>query len=155
MSAIRVIPAHGEMAAVLAQLHALCFELLPETPWPEGALRSLLKAPGHMGFVAVGPGEEPTGFLLGRETGGDAELLTICVRPDSRRCGVARQLLAAFADALPAQTRIVLEVAVGNRAAIELYQSMRFVPVGRRPGYYGSGAEAQDALIYACEHRSE
>lgn len=155
MTAIRVISAHCEMAAVLAQLHALCFEALPETPWSEGALRSLLKAPGHLGFVAVGPDEEPVGFMLGRRTGSEAEVLTICVRPDRRRHGVARQLLGAFAEALPAQTRIVLEVAVGNRAAIELYQSMQFVPVGRRPGYYGSGAEAQDALIYAREHRIE
>lgn len=149
MAALRIAPAHAEMAPPLALMHAACFEPLPETPWSESALRSLLKAPGHLGFVAFDAGDEPAGFMLGRETGGDAEILTICVRPEFRRRGVARQLLDAFGAALPAETRIVLEVAEGNAAAIALYQSMQFEPVGRRPGYYGTGAQAQDALIYA------
>lgn len=152
---MRIVPADAAMAEPLALMHAACFEPLPETPWSEGALRSLLKAPGHLGFVAVGRDDEPAGFMLGRETGGDAEILTICVRPAYRRRGVARQLFGAFAAAVPAQTRLVLEVAVGNGPAIALYQSMQFVPVGRRPGYYGTGVQAQDALIYAREAGSE
>lgn len=151
MTGFEIVSAYPEMAEPLAELHKACFDPLPETPWSASAFRALLKVPGHQGLVALGPESAPMGFLLGRETGGDAEVLTVCVAPLCRRGGVARALLETFLAAIGPETRVVLEVAVENVAAIKLYQGMRFCAVGRRPEYYGSGGTTQDALIFARE----
>jgi ribosomal-protein-alanine N-acetyltransferase len=39
-------------------------------------------------------------------------------------------------------SNLFLEVADGNEAALDLYRALGAVPVGRRPSYYESGADA-------------
>lgn len=133
----------------LAQLHGLCFALLPESPWSAQAFRTILSLPTTRAFVVRHGGGEVSGLLVGQVASGEAELLTLCVAPGVRRGGVARELLTVFARSAGEQTKIVLEVAVDNRPAIALYESFGFAPVGRRPGYYAGREQRIDALIYA------
>ena len=79
----------------------------------------------------------------------EAEILTICTVPDRRRDGVGRYLLDAAAQAMKTAgaQRLLLEVAIDNRAAIRLYRAFRFVELGRRRGYYQGPQGAVDALI--------
>jgi len=89
------------------------------------------------------------GFILCRVMAGEAEILTLAVRPRSRRRGIARSLVET-ALALAAQTAgaMLLEVADDNPGALALYARIGFKTVGRRAGYYArSGVASVDAVV--------
>ena len=133
------------MAEVAAALHeASGFH----EPWNAHAFAELLAMPRTTGLLALA-GEEPAGLVLWRVAADEAEILTICTLPDRRRGGVGRQLLDGATQAMKAAgaQRLLLEVAIDNRAAIALYRSFRFVELGRRRGYYQGPRGAVDALI--------
>jgi [ribosomal protein S18]-alanine N-acetyltransferase len=133
------------MAEVAAALHeASGFH----EPWNAHAFAELLAMPGTAGMLALA-GEEPTGLVLWRIAADEAEILTICTLPDRRRGGVGRHLLLAATQAMKTAgaQRLLLEVAIDNRAAIRLYRTFRFVELGRRRGYYQGPQGAVDALI--------
>ena len=117
-------------------------------PWNAHAFAELLAMPGTAGVLALA-GEEPAGLMLWRVAADEAEILTICTLPGQRRSGVGRQLLDAAISAIRAAgaRRLLLEVAIDNRAAIALYRAFRFVELGRRRGYYQGPRGAVDALI--------
>ena len=136
-------------AAHLARLHGLCFTPLPETPWSESAFRTILGMPTTFALVARQDEIDASALLVGRMSVDEAEILTLCVAPVARRSGVARGMLDAFFRHVGTQTRIVLEVAVDNAAAIALYESVGFLPAGLRPDYYTGQGRKVDALVYA------
>ena len=130
--------------AVLAAIHAEAFD----APWDAAAFRDLLAQPG----VIVR--DEAEGFILIRVVADEAEILTLAVRPQARRRGVAARVTteaAAAAKALGA-TRLFLEVAEDNPGARALYAALGFEPAGRRRGYYArKDGPAADALILALK----
>jgi len=73
-----------------------------------------------------------------------ADLERIAVMPSRRRQGVARQLLDALCAAAAAQgaTRVLLEVAADNEAALGFYAAYGFTTISRRAGYYRGGVDA-------------
>ncbi|MGH9483296.1 MAG: ribosomal protein S18-alanine N-acetyltransferase, partial [Terriglobales bacterium] len=76
--------------------------------------------------------------------GGEAELQSLAVRPESRRAGIGAALLA---EALAALRRlgvrtVFLEVREGNAAAQAFYRRAGFKIFGRRPRYYREPDEA-------------
>ncbi len=69
---------------------------------------------------------------------GEAEVLTLAVRPAARRRGIGRALVEAAATLAEASAAAMfLEVAADNPGAVALYAQTGFEIVGRRPGYYG------------------
>ena len=75
------------------------------------------------------------GFLVTRQIApGECEILNLAVAPSARRHGVARKLLDK--ELAQGEGQWFLEVRESNAAAIGLYQSLGFRPVGRREGYY-------------------
>ena len=138
MSAHAITVLDAASAEHLAALHAQCFD----DPWDAAAIRRLLAMPGA--FVCGGserPGAPLDGFVLARTGGGEAEILTICVRPAARMSGHGRRLLeAAAAQAAAAgAAALFLEVAEDNLPALRLYERFGFQVVGTRPAYYGRG----------------
>ncbi len=127
-------------AETLAALHAEAFHL----PWSEAAFSALLEQKGVFGVRAT------DGFILCRIVLDEAEILTLAVRPDARRAGLALRLTQAAAD-LAAQggvERLFLEVAEDNAAARGLYARLDFVQTGRRRGYYARAeGPPADALL--------
>jgi ribosomal-protein-alanine N-acetyltransferase len=87
------------------------------------------------------------GYIMARISGEEGEILNLAVLPRDRRRGVARGLLAVGLEALVAEgvREAYLEVRESNSAAITLYQSAGFRPVGLRPDYYRNPRE--DALV--------
>jgi ribosomal protein S18 acetylase RimI-like enzyme len=79
-----------------------------------------------------------------------ADLERIAVMPSRRRQGVARRLLDALCAAACAQgaTRMLLEVAADNDAALGFYATYGFTTISRRAGYYRGGV---DALVMQLE----
>ncbi|HTS75305.1 MAG TPA: GNAT family N-acetyltransferase [Bryobacteraceae bacterium] len=75
------------------------------------------------------------GFLAARETGpGEREILYIAVDSAFRRRGVGRALIQN--QLATSKGACFLEVRESNLAAINLYKSAGFRPVGRREYYY-------------------
>jgi ribosomal-protein-alanine N-acetyltransferase len=128
-------------APLLAALHASSFE----RGWRADEMAQFLGSPGCIVLLAA-PSEDdtPTGMIIVRGAGEEAELLTIAVRPDCRRRGLARALLAAAAETLRngGVRKLFLEVEEGNVAARGLYSSLGSVEIGTRKRYYESGADA-------------
>ncbi len=130
--------------AALAELHAAAFD----EPWPADDI--LRFAEGRGGFaLAVEDGGALVGFILCRLIAGEAEVLTLAVRPAARRRGIARALLeAALGLAQPTAETMFLEVAADNPGAVALYEGAGFETVGRRAGYYGrAGGGSVDAIV--------
>jgi len=71
-------------------------------------------------------------------------LISIAVRPDSRRKGFGEILLVALEKRLSRDRPLRLEVRQGNLAAIQLYSKRGFTKTGVAEGYYGDG---EDAII--------
>jgi [ribosomal protein S18]-alanine N-acetyltransferase len=119
--------------ADLAEIHAQAFD----HPWSAEALRATLDG-AHVFGLAAGAGERTAGFILVSSIAGEAEILTLAVRPADRRRGIAAALVEAASGVALARTGEVmwLEVAEDNPAAIALYGHAGFVPAGRRPRYY-------------------
>lgn len=129
-------------AVRLAERHAAAFS----APWDAPAFEALLDQTGV--FVI----EEPEGFILLRAVADEAEVLTLAVRPSARRRGLGSRLVSegAIAAVSRGATRLFLEVADDNAAALALYTRAGFVEAGRRPGYYTRpDGGRQDALILA------
>ncbi len=142
-------PARAEDANALAAAHGHSFD----PAWSAQDIETLLNAPGGFAWTARETEDSPApicGFLLARAIAGEAEILTLAVDPAHRRQGVARALIEASAGtaiALGAEA-MFLEVAADNQAAIGLYRSAGFEPVGSRKGYYARpGVAAIDALV--------
>jgi [ribosomal protein S18]-alanine N-acetyltransferase len=141
-------PPLADDAAALAAIHLEAFD----EPWDEVALAVLLAAPGALALVG-GPPDYPSGFILCRMAGDEAEILTLAVRPGQRRRGVGAALLRAVIEAVSARGAggLFLEVAADNLAARALYGKAGFVAVGGRSGYYRRGWGAIDAIVLRRE----
>ena len=84
------------------------------------------------------------GFAAARQSiPEEAEILNVAVHLDWRRRGVARRLLEAMLAEL--RGGVFLEVRASNEAALQLYEDLGFLPVGRRESYYSYPKE--DAVV--------
>ena len=136
---VELNPQPTKDAEALAEMHAQAFS----HPWNARAMADLLDS----GAFAIA---EDDGFILVREGGGEAEILTIAVAPHARRKGIGLALIRAAEKALHAHgaTSLFLEVAADNKAALALYERAHFEPVAVRPGYYlREGGPPMDAQI--------
>jgi ribosomal-protein-alanine N-acetyltransferase len=71
-------------------------------------------------------------------------LISIAVRPDSRRKGLGEALLVELEKRLSKERPLRLEVRESNFAAIHLYSKRGFTKTGLAEGYYSDG---EDAII--------
>lgn len=148
---VEAVPNSRAFAEVFADLHATCFAQLPQEAWSANAISTLLNTPGTMGLIALGPGGEAIGFIIGRAIADEGEVITLCVAPFVRRQGIATALIGELKELLAPCRRILLEVAITNREARDLYDSLGFQEVGRRPAYYRRDGKTVDALVLASD----
>jgi ribosomal protein S18 acetylase RimI-like enzyme len=83
-------------------------------------------------------------LVLTRRGSRAARLYSIAVAPEAAGGGIgARLLAAAEAEAIArGAQRLRLEVRSDNTAAIRLYETRGYTPIGRREDYYEDGATA-------------
>ncbi|HEX9562435.1 MAG TPA: ribosomal protein S18-alanine N-acetyltransferase [Gemmatimonadaceae bacterium] len=120
-------------------------------PWSRRSFAELLASPHVIFLVACEPSGTPAGYAVILAAGQESELANLAVAREVQRGGIGRQLLAAGIRAAAAQgcRQMFLEVRASNAAAIALYESLGFRPVGRRPRYYVRPVE--DAIIMRGE----
>ena len=95
--------------------------------------------------------DETIGFSLFRTVADESELLLLAVAPTRHRRGIGRLLLDQFLEHARNEkvARVHLEVRDGN-AAVDMYRTAGFSPVGRRRNYYhGSDGQRFDAITLA------
>jgi ribosomal-protein-alanine N-acetyltransferase len=136
--------AHSGDAPALHRIDALSSAF----PWRESQFANGLMD-GEFGWVwACDAGVH--GFALFAQVLDEVTLLNIAVEPDWRRRGLARALLAFALPQLGLRdaVRCLLEVRVGNGAAIALYRSLGFRDDGIRRHYYPTvDGGREDALL--------
>jgi [ribosomal protein S18]-alanine N-acetyltransferase len=162
-------PATGRDLDAIVAIERVSFS---DPPWSRSSFASLLDDPQAQFFVAtvksaardprsgmqteltdssVGPvpgsGDSIAGYVVTWVVFDQGDLSNLAVDPALRRRGIGRRLLeAAIAGARAAGARaLFLEVRESNAAALGLYSSRGFTPVGRRRGYYRQPTE--DALV--------
>ena len=130
----------------VARLEKLCFS----APWSENAIARELTNPLSLWIVAV-EGDTVLGYVGSQSVMGEADMMNLAVRPESRRLGVGKALVETLVNRLAenAVHSLTLEVRASNDSAIALYEKLGFTRVGRRPNYYHSPKE--DALILRKE----
>lgn len=134
--------------ARMAEIHAAAFAGHGQI-WPEGEIAAMLAKPL---IHAVTLAQD--GFALVQIIPPEAELLTIAISPAAQGKGHGRALLASvMAQArIAGATRLFLEVAADNHAALALYRSTQFIQTGQRRGYYQRpGGVAVDAITFGCD----
>jgi ribosomal-protein-alanine N-acetyltransferase len=123
----------------MAAVHAASFQ----RGWGEDEFRRLLL---DRNVICHGAriGRTLVGFILSRIVAGEAEILSVAIKPGWRGRGFSRPLLDLHLRRLAGLgTRTVfLEVDEKNAPAVRLYRKAGFFDVGRRQGYYGGGASA-------------
>ncbi len=131
----------------LTKVHAECF---PIDPWSVRDFMELLAIRGASGHLAVSPENGISAFIIDLIGPDDAEILTVGVAPGARRRGLARILIGDLTKRARQRgaRRVLLEVAADNQAAITLYNSIGFILLGERPGYYRLPSSKADALIF-------
>lgn len=126
-------------AAAFAAVHAASFP----RGWGEDEFLALI---GEHAVVAdrATVGRNFIGFVLSRLAADEAEILSLAVAPAWRGRGLARPLLDLHLRRLAGRgaRAVFLEVDEHNAPANRLYRRAGFAKVGRRQGYYDSGATA-------------
>jgi ribosomal-protein-alanine N-acetyltransferase len=97
------------------------------------------------------------GFYFVHQVVDQLTLLSIFVAPQYRQQGIARYMLNDMVRFALAQqcSEVLLEVRQSNCAAIGLYETLNFIQVGCRRGYYpavpNGVAETEDALLFSLK----
>src|SRR5690606_19045692 len=118
-------------------------------PWSIQDFQKLLQNGIACGYIAYHK-EQPIGFILAQIASDQADILTFCVIPKYRRCGVGSVLLTKLQEFLSAQgvKELHLEVGEDNIPAINLYHGCGFTRMGKRIGYYQiAQGKKMDALL--------
>jgi ribosomal-protein-alanine N-acetyltransferase len=116
-------------------------------PWSEGIFRDCLRV-GYLCRVAE-LGGEVIAYGVVAMGAGEAHILNLCVRSELRGRSIGRQMLMLLLERArqAGMEAVFLEVRPSNPLAIALYQSVGFVQVGLRKGYYQAPDGREDALV--------
>ncbi len=123
-------------------------------PWSEGIFRDCIRV-GYFCRVIELRGVI-SGYAVMSFGADEAHILNLCVHRELRDQGVGRMLLHHLLNA--ARTAgmhdAYLEVRPSNYGAIRLYESLGFMRIGVRKGYYQASPGREDAWVYKLSIKS-
>lgn len=131
------------------ECETICFE----TPWSFSMLYEDIVVNTNTVYMVIEKDEQIIGY------GGmwiildEAHITNVCVRPEYRGRGYAKQLMRSLAQQsrLNGAEAMTLEVRVSNRAALKLYKHCGFSIQGLRKKYYSN---KEDAYIMWAERNT-
>ena len=141
-----VVTALKTDAKALSELHAQGFN----APWSEKDLSDMIERSVYNVVLARSlESNEPLAFGVSQWAGDDVELITLVSATSQRRKGLAKSIFTRLDKDASEQDakRWMLEVAVDNDAAIELYNRLGFSSFSIRKAYYKRGNARADALM--------
>ena len=142
----QLVPMDRSHIPGIAALERACFS----RPWTEAMLEEELYNDAASFIVAEGEDGAVLGYGEVSVVLDEGCLEKIAVAEDSRRQGVAEEILGAFLRFGEAHLAfLTLEVRASNAPAIALYEKMGFETVGRRKNYYADLHE--DAILMTVE----
>ena len=120
------------------------------TPWSRETLEKQITNPLAL-FLVSEKDDILTGFFLSWVLSDKVHLMKLAVRPDHRRRGIGRLLLAQSLEAARKRGGKIafLEVRPSNREAVLFYRDSGFLPAGIQKGYYSDTSE--DAIVMVKE----
>ena len=142
---ITLLPMTEAYAPGAARLDQITF---PGEAWSEEAFLREARTPTSFYVVAVAVlGEEVVGFAGMQQVLDEGYITNIAVAESCRRKGLGRAMLSALIDHCreSGASFLTLEVRQSNAPAIALYESMGFLPEGRRKNFYRQPTE--DAIL--------
>lgn len=144
---VRIVPMTTAHLDEVADLERVCFS----TPWSRNMLAEELDNACSAFLVALDADGGVVGYAGLLVIADEGYITNVAVQPESRRGGVAGQLLDVFLKFAAANKLafLTLEVRESNYAAIALYGSRGFRGAGRRKNYYEHPKE--DAIIMTKE----
>jgi [ribosomal protein S18]-alanine N-acetyltransferase len=130
----------------VAGIEQLCFS----TPWSEISFFNEIKKTGSLSKVAR-QGQKIVGYVCASRVVDEGHILTLGVRPEFRRLGIASTLIRGVIGELREEgcRFIFLEVRSSNEAAKKIYEKFNFRIFGLRKNYYASPPE--DAVMMVLE----
>ena len=137
----------GDLPAVL-EIDRASFS----NPWPERSYKyELAENPAAHLFVAERADHRVIGYLGYWLIGEEVHISTFAVHPEYRLQGIGEDMLvSALQEAAGKGAEVsTLEVRESNDPAIQLYEKLGFVTVGKRESYYRENDE--DAIIMALD----
>lgn len=142
-------PMHGKDLSEVANLECTV-QLDPWTHAQVLNIAPMMQTGEYMGAVVECAGKL-VAYVIARTMLDECEILSVGVVSQMRGRGLGKQVLQQLFQQLPAEILTIhLEVRVSNEPALKLYQSLGFVEVGRRKGYYApvpSITEREDARL--------
>lgn len=117
-------------------------------PWSEGVFRDCIRV-GYFCRV-VESASAVAGYGIMSFGAGEAHILNICIAGHLRGYGVGRKLMKFLLERAQATQMedVFLEVRPSNQTAINLYETLGFIRVGARKGYYQAKGGREDAWVY-------
>lgn len=142
---MEIVKAKREHIKGIACLESLSFS----HPWSETAIEETMMSKESLFLVALS-GDEVVGYIGSYYCATEGYVTNIAVLPECRRSGVGRALLKRLIEdgSVLKLDFWTLEVRESNSPAISLYESMGFVPVGKRPRFYSDPEEAALLLTH-------
>ena len=115
------------------------------SPWArEVFLEEMHRTWAHVDVLRERPDGPVVAFVNYWVVGDEVHVLNVATLPAARRRGHARRLLDHVERVARVERacHVTLEVRRGNLAALRLYRTQRYRPVGLRPRYYEDGEDA-------------
>ena len=108
-------------------------------PWTRASLQTALTDAGYLVLLW-----DELGFVLGWNTGDEAEIARLGVVEAARGQGIGAALVERALSEFKARdvTTVFLEVREENHIARRLYGRLGFAEIARRAGYYSDGMDA-------------
>lgn len=161
-----IVPLSTAHLAAIETLEAQLFE----QPASAEMLASFHGNPASVGYVLISRDQKPdagsgagsdavsgdiAAYALALNSGLSADLVTIGTAQSCQRCGFGRAVLDHLVAALRdmGAHELMLEVAVDNVAARNLYAAAGFATVAVRPGYYRRAGGPVDAVAMRRDTR--
>lgn len=146
MPSLRIRPMRLEDVARVMEVESVAYEF----PWTAGIFNDCLRS-GYQGWLLEDQ-DQLAGYAMLAHGVDESHLLNVCIRPDRQGRGLGRHLMQHVLTESRRQGMacVFLEVRPSNPHALQLYQSLGFVEVGRRPRYYPARDGREEAIVMRC-----
>ncbi len=116
-------------------------------PWSRDDFREIVLSKVYKPYVAKSSDDEVMGYVVFYTAGDEGHIMNIVTHPNSRRQGIAKQLLGFAHKIFKKEGAMVayLELRRSNYSAYRLYKKYGYVYVGIRKDYYPDNME--DAIL--------